>query len=123
VILFLLSIIPLFLAVPLYFVIVYRPPKKCSAFISEFSELLSIIHSKYNKIIIVGDFNIHVDNPSDSLSSEFLNLINFMNFNQHVSSSTHNRGHILDLLINFGLSATVSSVVDVGLSDHHCVFF
>uniref|UniRef100_A0A3B3C1C6 Reverse transcriptase domain-containing protein n=1 Tax=Oryzias melastigma TaxID=30732 RepID=A0A3B3C1C6_ORYME len=46
-----------------------------------------------------------------------------MDFKQHVAQPTHNRGHTLDLVITHGLSCSVSSVVDVGLSDHYCVFF
>ena len=62
---------------------VYRPPKRCSAFISDFSELLSIIHANFNRIIIVGDFNLHIDNQSDSLASQFLNMLNCMNFKSY----------------------------------------
>ncbi len=42
---------------------------------------------------------------------------------QHITQPTYNRGHTLDLVITYGLSAYASSVVDVGLSDHFCVFF
>lgn len=83
----------------------------------------SIIHSKYDKIIVLGDFNIHTDHPSDSFSSEFINVINCMNFTQHNTQPTRNRGHTLDLVMTYGLSASVFSVVKVGLSDHFCVFF
>lgn len=75
------------------------------------------------KNIILGDFNLHVDNQSGSFASKFLNLLNYMNFTQHVTQPTHNRGLTLDLVITFGLSANIFSVVDVGLSDHFCVFF
>ena len=108
---------------PVLCVTVYRPPKRCSTFISDFSELLSIIHNNFNRAIILGDFNLHIDNQSDSLASEFLNMLNCMNFNQHVTQPTHNRGHTLDLVITHGLSAKISSVVDIGISDHYCVFF
>ena len=87
------------------------------------SELLSIIHSTYNKVIIAGDFNLHIDKKSDPTSIEFLNLLNCMDFKQHVTQSTHNRGHTLDLVITYGLSAGVSSVMDLAVSDHYCVFF
>ena len=35
---------------------------------------------------------------------------------------THNRGHTLDLVITHGLSIGVSSVADLAVSDHYCVF-
>lgn len=74
-------------------------------------------------IILTGDFNLHIDNPSDSASKEFLNILHCMDFTQHVTQPTHNRGHTLDLVITHGLSTSVSSVVDLAVSDHYCVFF
>uniref|UniRef100_A0A8C6NY71 Reverse transcriptase domain-containing protein n=1 Tax=Nothobranchius furzeri TaxID=105023 RepID=A0A8C6NY71_NOTFU len=46
-----------------------------------------------------------------------------MDFTQHVAQSTHDRGHTLDLVITSGLSTGVSSVVDLAISAHFCVFF
>ncbi len=102
---------------------VYRPPHHSSSFISEFSEFLAIIHTSYNRILITGDFNLHVDDTSDAISREFLNLLNCLDFKQHITQPTHNRGHTLDLVISHGLSIGVSSVVDLAVSDHYCVFF
>ncbi len=42
---------------------------------------------------------------------------------KHVTQSTHSRGHTLDLVITYGLSTGVSSVADLAVSDHYCVFF
>ena len=50
-------------------------------------------------------------------------MLNCMNFFQHVTQPTHNKGHILDLIITHGLNASISLVVDVGISDHSCIFF
>lgn len=53
---------------------------------------------------------------------EVLNiLVATVDFTQNVSVPTQNRGHILDLLINRGLRAPLTSVV--GISDHSCAFF
>lgn len=106
---------------PVLGVTVYRPPGRCSSFISDFSELLSIIHNQYERIVILGDFNLHIDNQSDSFPQDFLNLLNCMNFTQHVRVPTHNKGHTLDLVITYGLSANITSVVDLGISDHFCL--
>lgn len=46
----------------------------------------SIIHIKYNRILITGDFN-----PSDLMSREFLNLLDCIDFKQHVTQPTHSR--------------------------------
>ena len=102
---------------------IYRPPKMSSSFLTEFSEFLSVLHTKYNRILIAGDFNIHIDNDTDPLAREFLNILNIMDFKQHVSQPTHNRGHTLDLVISYGLPLVVSAVVDPAISDHHAVYF
>ena len=94
-----------------------------ASLINEFSELLSIIHTSYSRILITGDFNLHVDVTSDPISREFLNLLNCLDFKQHVMQLTHNRGHTLDLVITNGLFIGVFSVADLAVSDHYCVFF
>ena len=104
---------------PILCINVYRPPHHSTSFISEFSELLSIIHTSYSRILKIGDFNVHADVTLDPISREFLNLLNCLDFKQ----PTHNRGHNLDLVITHGLSIGVSSVADLAVSDHYFVFF
>ncbi|XP_073349448.1 uncharacterized protein [Pagrus major] len=108
---------------PILCITIYRPPQYSTSFINEFSELLSIIHTSFNRILITGDFNLHVDISSDLLSREFLNLLHCLDFKQHVTQPTHSRGHTLDLVISYGLSIGAPSVVDLAVSDHFCVFF
>ena len=48
---------------PVLTVTVYRPPKQCPTFLTDFLELLSIIHTNYDKIIITGDFNLILTYP------------------------------------------------------------
>lgn len=55
---------------PLLCILVYRPPRH-SNFITEYSELLSIILSKYDRVLILGDFNMHVCYPSYPISNVF----------------------------------------------------
>lgn len=45
-----------------------------------------------------------------------------MLFKQHVNIPTHKHGHTLDLVIAYGLNVNITSVVDLALSDHFCVF-
>ena len=78
---------------------VYRPPKKCAAFIHVFSEFLSILYTSYNMIIISGDFNVHTDVGSDCIARDFIDLLNFMDYYQHVRQPTHNNGRTLLLTL------------------------
>ncbi|KAF7645845.1 hypothetical protein LDENG_00197440 [Lucifuga dentata] len=110
---------PTFLAVT-----IYRPPKlSVSCFLTEFSDLLSVIHANFVCCILIGDFNIHIDNKADTRAKEFLDLLVCMDFKQHVNKPTHNLGHFLDLISSYGLNITVSSITDLALSDHYCIFF
>ena len=49
----------------------YCPPGPYSVFLSEFLRLLSQLVLSTDKIIVVGDFNIHVDVENDSLNIDF----------------------------------------------------
>ena len=46
---------------PIVFAIIYRPPKPAGYFLAEFSDFLSTLIMKYDRIILSGDFNFHVD--------------------------------------------------------------
>ena len=102
---------------------VYRPPKYCKDFFDDFNELLSILCVEYDCLLIVGDFNIHVDNPEDRMAKELFCTLDSFGLSQHVSEPTHNRGHILDVILSKGLNIHKVQVRDVVLSDHCCVFF
>ena len=108
---------------PVLIVTVYRPPKARSTFLDDFSEFLAIIHPNYDNILITGDFNIHVDNKENLRAIRFTDLLESMDFTQHVNKPTHNRGHTLDLVITKGLNTKISSISDPLLSDHYCIFF
>ena len=60
---------------PVIVVVVYRPPGPYSEFLSEFSDFLSELVLSTDKVIIVDDFNIHVDVANDSLNFAFNSLI------------------------------------------------
>ncbi len=45
---------------------VYRPPGPYTDFLKEFADFLSDLLVNADKALIVGDFNIHVDNPNDA---------------------------------------------------------
>ena len=71
------------------FVIVYRSPGPYSEFLSEYSEFLSALLLKTDKVIIVGDFNIHVDVENNSLGTTFLSQLDSFGFCQCEHEPTH----------------------------------
>ncbi len=56
-----------------------------------------------DKVLIVGDFNIHVDNEEDALRSAFTDILNSIGVRQHRSGNTHCRNHTLDLILSHGI--------------------
>ncbi len=103
---------------PVLCVLVYRPPKVNKNFISEFTGFLGGIMMKYDRLVILGDFNIHICCPSNGLARKFLNLIDLFNLVQSVTGPTHKLGHTLDLVLSYGLTVCDFEIMETGFSDH-----
>ena len=99
---------------------VYLAPKHDSSFLSEFYEFMSIVLSSHDKDILLGDFNHHVNDYTNSRALDFLDLVACLNIVRHVQSATHIHGNTLDLVITRSI---VSSIAKVPVSDHFCIFF
>ncbi|XP_070552124.1 uncharacterized protein [Ptychodera flava] len=112
-------------------IIIYRPPKSqknnstVNEFLAEFSILLESAVPLPGHLIIAGDFNIHLDELNSPDTVKFMNLLHSMGLHQHILTPTHNKGHILDLLITRSTDELVHSV-DVSNfmnSDHSLIRF
>ena len=109
---------------------VYRPPPSPANGLT-----LSLIWEEFNCVmnnqapglgqhVIMGGFNFHMDADAGS-STHFRELLEIHGLQQHVTESTHVRGHILDLVITHidADSISESLIDDPGISDHSAVFF
>jgi hypothetical protein len=116
---------------PLHLIVLYRPPPSVKnkltvgLFCDEFTSFLEDKVSTPGRLCIVGDFNFHVDNPTNSDAQRFCKLLDNFDLLQHVQQTTHERGHTLDLIITCAADQLVQDVVtmDTGISDHfwiHC---
>ena len=111
------------------FLTIYRPPPSTrhtstfTDFLSEFSALLETLLPLSPEHIITGDFNIHVNNPSNPQATNFIDLLNSFDLHQHVNFPTHSSGNTLDLLISRRSSNAISSVdfLVPALSDHYAL--
>uniref|UniRef100_A0A8C5AN71 Reverse transcriptase domain-containing protein n=1 Tax=Gadus morhua TaxID=8049 RepID=A0A8C5AN71_GADMO len=104
--------------------VIYRPPKYNKDFLMDFSVFLSDIMPNYDRVLIVGDFNIHVCCPeNNSLARDFLNIIDSFDIVQAVLGPTHERGHTLDLVLSYGLPVCNLEICDAFFSDHMPVLF
>ena len=74
-------------------------------------------------MLILEDFNIHVNVLSDPDTMKFLDLLGSLGLEQHVDRPTHIRGHALDLAITRKASSIIqtSPRVDRYFSDHGSV--
>lgn len=106
---------------PVLFLLIYRPPKPNSSFITEMSNLLTAFCTSSADVIILGDMNIHIDTPSCRFAAEFLQLLDCFNLKQLVDVPTHTRGHTLDLVITNSAPLTNLQVYDLGVSDHKAI--
>ncbi len=97
---------------------IYRPPKFNKDFIRDFTDFLGSICLKCDKLLIVGDFNVHVCCSSNPLAKDFLDVIDSFNFVQHVQGPTHEKGHTLDLILSLGLSVGDIETQNSVFSDH-----
>ncbi len=90
---------------PMMFVLatLYRPPGHHTDFIKKCSDFLLELVLAADKVLIVGDFNIHVDNEKDALGSAFIDILNSIGVRQHVSGPTHCRNHTLNVILSHGI--------------------
>ena len=109
---------------------IYRPPpvkdktENTVKFFEEFSAVLESLITRNSRILIVGDFNLPLVNASHPFSTRFLDLLAQFGLRQHVTSPTHKRGGILDLVITEdSLDVLALTVTPPSISDHAFIDF
>lgn len=110
-------------SIPLVCALIYRPPKRDKDFITEFSELLSHLVTEYDRLLLLGDFNIHVCCPGKPLVSEFFGVLDAFGLTQHINKATHIQGHTLDLILSYGFNVDNIQFEEATFSDHRPVLF
>ena len=101
--------------------VIYRIPSM--SIISFCDELLQVLENDIakpaDKTLFIGDFNIHVDDSSDSDTITFMDLLDSYNMLNKVTFPTHVKHHSLDLVIEDRDNTVVSNVKEgMFLSDH-----
>ena len=105
---------------------IYRPPSgSMDMFINEFRSFLEKYCLTGPPIVLVGDFNIHIDSTENLMAKSFMELLDTFDMSQHVSGPTHEKGHTLDLIVSRNNDPLVISGVRVmdKISDHFIVQF
>ena len=111
----------------LHFFCLYRPPPNRrnnltdSMFTEQLPDLLDYVNSLTGFVCLVGDMNIHFDNPFQSLTKQTLRTLSLLSLVQVINKPTHRCGHIIDLVIvrpddDIHRKSTVTD----SLLDHYC---
>lgn len=102
---------------------VYKPPKTThEAFISEFAEFLSMLSLKFHRILIVGDFNMHVDRSDSAVAKEFLSLLDCLDFSQLVTGPTHCKYQMVNLYHSYHLLTLDCLIIQLFSLIWRCIF-
>ena len=112
----------------LHFFCLYRPPPNRrnnltdSMFTEQLPDLLDYVNNLPGFACLVGDMNIHFDNPIQSLTKQTLTTLSLNNLVHVINKPTHRCGHIIDWVIvrpddDFHKKSTVT---DSPEPDHYC---
>ena len=90
---------------------------------TDFANFLADIIVKYNNILILGDFNLHLDDSEDTDAMLFKDIMHAMGRISYVNFPTHLAGHTLDQVYTvLGSRITVRKCAqDPLISDHYTV--
>ena len=94
-------------------------------FTDEFLEKYVEFGVKYYNMLIVGDFNIHVEDVTNGDAEQFIDMCKAIGLDQHVNFATHHNEHTLDLVLTELNSAIQMRKIKPGeyISDHFLVDF
>jgi hypothetical protein len=101
--------------------VVYRPGSEAvkSLFFSEVRDVMDRLATFVDPTFLVGDLNVRLDRPSDPHAVMLVDDLASYGFANHVTSSTHDRGGLLDVVVTRNdLPPPSVDVIDVDLSDH-----
>ena len=101
--------------------LIYRlPSTSVLQFCSDLTDIMERrITDDLGKLLMIGDFNIHIDEATEPDTITFLDFLNRFNLTNHVQWPMHRSGHTLDLLISNQDDTSIKSVTKgYMLSDH-----
>ena len=105
-----------------YFLNINRPPSSStSTFFEQFQSLLEDIHHTTENLVIIGDFNFHLESISSN-SITFNSLSDSFDLTQKVNFPTHTYGHTLNLVLTKSNNDNISNVHTTdAFSDHFSI--
>ena len=110
--------------IPTVFATVYRPPPAPNQdFFTDITAFFTFLSTLSPNVIILGDFNIHMDILTNSHTRQFNSCLDTFGYQQLVNFPTHKKGHSLDLIICAGVTPNNCTADLFPPSDHHFLSF
>ena len=96
--------------------VVYRTGYASCNFFAEFEEIMNIMSSYNEEVVVLGDFNFHLECIADRDAENFKNILHMHDFKSCVAEPTHEQGSWLDVVATkAGLKV---DCFDVSFSEH-----
>ena len=93
-----------------------------SNFIDDLTELLTKVVSNHNNIIILGDINIHLNEPEDIDAEALCDIFEAFNIMQHINFPTNNLSHTLDMIATeIRQNRNVTAIPGLYISNHRLI--
>ncbi len=102
----------------IHFVVVYRPPGQLGNFLEELDVLLSNFPEDGTPLVLLGDFNIHLEKPQ---ATDFNTLLTSFDLKRVSTTATHKSGNQLDLIYTHYCSTHNTLVTPLHTSDHFLI--
>ena len=102
---------------------IQTPSTSPATFYEQFNALLENIYPTTDNLVIIGDFNIHMDTNSND-SKKFRALLGSFDLLQKVNFPNHILGHTIDLVLTKSRNDNISHVhAAEAFSDHFSITF
>ena len=96
--------------------VVYRTGAASSLFYKEFENTLGILATYNEGILILGDFNFHLEQSDNTDAQTFLNILRSHGFDSSTNQPTHNQRGWLDVIAS--RKSVNINYIDSGIFDH-----
>ena len=113
---------------PMYIIGIYHPPPNGEhnttdgMFINDSTELLVNKLPQYQSNIILGDFNIHIEDLTNADAIILSDTMRALSLEQHITGPTHVRGNTLDLIFTqLSNGSNISNITLHGYISDHCM--
>ena len=108
---------------------IYHPPYSeknpitNNIFLDDFAEFIADVPADHRNILILCDFNIHINNKDDPDVEVFSDMMEALGLNQHINFSTHRSDNTLDLVFTEAISSLKVLECSEGsyISDHRAI--